>query len=130
MPTPSPEAIFSSPPPSSPKPISRPKHAVNWVLVVDTTSHSIILLSKKSKSMASAQPHDGSFLSEVSSSGMFSFCSKFSLLILFISLGHNIVSLFGLVAGHSYLDLISALFVPFSCKELVRSLILPCLISI
>jgi len=80
--------------------------------------------------MASAQLYAGSSLSEVSSSSMFSFCFDFSFLTLFIFLGHNIISLFGLVAGHPYLDLIPALFVPPSHKELVRSLFLPCLISI
>ena len=60
----------------------------------------------------------------------FSFYFAFSLLTLFMSLGRNIVSLFGLVAGHPYLDLIPALFMPLSYKELVHSLFLPCLISI
>ena len=80
--------------------------------------------------MASTQLRDGPSLSEVSPSGRFSFCSDFSLLTLFISLGRNIVSLFGLVAGHPYLDLIPALFVPPSREELVRSLFLSCLVSI
>jgi len=58
--------------------------------------------------MASTQLHNGPSLSEVSPSGMFSFHSTLSLLTLFISLGRNIVSLFGLVAGHPYLDLNSS----------------------
>jgi len=98
--------------------------------VVDTTPCSVILPNKKSKTVVSAQLCDGSSLSEISSSGMFSFYSDFSLLILFIFLGCNIVSLFGLVAEHPYLDLIPALFVPPSREELVCSLFLPCLISI
>jgi len=125
-----PEAISSSLPLPSPKPISRPKRAVNRTPLVDTPPRSVILPNKKSKTMASTQLRDGPSLSEVSPSGMFSFCSDFSLLTLFISLGRNIVSLFGLVAGHPYLDLIPALFVPPSHEELVRSLFLSCLISI
>jgi len=127
---PEPEAIFSSPLLPSPKHVSRPKRTVNCAPMVDTTPRSVILPNKKSKTMVSTQLCNGSSLSEVSPSGMFSFCSDFSLLTLFISLGHNIVSLFGLVAGHPYLDLIPALFVPPSCEELVRSLFLSCLISI
>jgi len=80
--------------------------------------------------MAIAQLYNSSSLFEVSSSGIFFFCSDCSLLILFMSLGCNIVSLFGLVARHLYLDLILALFVPPSCKKLVYSLFLPCLIPI
>ena len=127
---PEPEAVSSSLPPPSPKPVSRPKHAVNHAPLVETTPRSIILPNKKSKTMASTQLCDGPSLSEVSPSGRFSFCSDFSLLTLFISLGHNIVSLFGLVAGHPYLDLIPALFVPPSREELVRSLFLSCLVLI
>jgi len=127
---PEPEAISSSPLLPSPKPVSRPKRAVNHAPMVDTTPRSVILPNKKSKTMASTQLRNGSSLSEVSPSGMFSFCSDFSLLTLFISLGHNIISLFGLVAGHPYLDLIPALFVPPSREELVHSLFLSCLISI
>jgi len=127
---PEPKAVFSSLPLLSPKPISHPKCTVNWAPVVDTTPCSVILPRKKSKTMASAQLHNGFSLSEVSSSGMFSFCFEFSLLTLFISLGRNIVSHFGLVVGHPYLDLIPALFVPLSCEELVCFLFLPCLISI
>jgi len=74
------EVISSFLPLLSPKPISCPKHAVNWAPVVDMTPHSIILPNKKSKTMASAQLYDGSFLSEVSPSSMFSFCFDFSLL--------------------------------------------------
>ena len=127
---PEPEVIFSSLPPPSPKPVPRPKHAVNRAPLVETTPCSVILPNKKSKTMASTQLRDGPSLSEVSPSGRFSFCSDFSLLTLFISLGRNIVSLFGLVAGHPYLDLIPALFVPPSREELVRSLFLSCLVSI
>jgi len=127
---PEPEAISSSLLRPSPKPISRPKHAVNHAPIVATTPHSVILPNKKSKTMVSTQLRNSSSLSEVSPSGMFSFCSDFSLLTLFISLGHNIVSLFGLVAGHPYLDLIPALFVPPSREKLVYSLFLSCLISI
>jgi len=125
---PEPEAIFSSPPPPSPKLVSCPKHTVNRAPMVDTTLRSVILPNKQSKTMVSTQLCDGSSLSEVSPSGMFSFCSDFSLLTLFIFLGRNIVSLFGLVAGHPYLDLIPALFVPPSREKLVCSLFLPCLI--
>ena len=104
--------------------------AVHRAPMVDTTPRSVILPNKKSKTMVSIQLQNSSFLSEVSPSGMFSFCFDFSLLTLFIFPGRNIVSLFGLVAGHPYLDLISALFVPPSREELVRSLFLPCLILI
>jgi len=127
---PEPEAISSSLPPPFPKPVSRPKRAVNRAPLVETTSRSVILPNKKSKTMASTQLRDGPSLSEVSPSSMFSFCSALSLLTLFISLGRNIVFLFGLVAGHPYLDLIPALFVPPSHEELVRSLFLSCLVSI
>jgi len=124
------EAVSSSPPQPSPKPISCPKRAVNHAPLVETTPCSIILPNKKSKTIVSTQLRDGPSLSEVSPSGRFSFCSDFSLLTLFISLGCNIVSLFGLVAGHPYLDLIPALFVPPSREELVCSLFLSCLVSI
>jgi len=124
------EAAFFSLLLPSPKPVSCPKCTVNHAPVVNMAPRFIILPNKRSKTMASAQLHASSSLSEVSPFGMFFFCSDFSLLTLFIFLGCNIVSLFGLVAGHPYLDLIPALFVPFSCEELVRSLFLPCLISI
>jgi len=123
------EAASSSPPLPFPKPVSCPKCAVNCAPVVDIAPCSVILPNKKSKTMVPAQLCTSSSLFEVFSSGMFSFCSDFSLLTLFIFLGCNIVSLFGLVARHPDLDLIPALFVPPSCEELVRSLFLSCLIS-
>ena len=118
-----PKDLYGMTPPS-PKPVSCPKHTINQAPVVDTTPCSVILPNKKSKTMAPAQLHNGFSLSEVSPSGMFSFCFDFSLLTRFISLGCNIISLFSLVAGHPYLDLIPALFVPLSCEELVCSLFL------
>ena len=123
------EAASSSLPPPSPKPVSCPKHAVNHAPVVNMAPCSVILPNKKSKTMVPAQLRAGFSLFEISPSGMFSSYSDFSLLTLFIFLGCNIISLFGLVAGHSYLDLIPALFVPPSREELVCSLFLSCLIS-
>ena len=67
------EVVPSSLPLSFPKPMSHPKHAINHAPVVDMISHSTILPSKKSKTIAATQLCGSSSLSEVSPSGMFFF---------------------------------------------------------